>query len=67
MAVASNINEQPEFYSGTSRRRPNELSIFGFGDNCCIHLCMNWTLDEDKNKSDIGLFGFPTDPTLRKR
>ena len=67
MAAASNINEQPECYSGTSRRRPNELSIFGFGDNCCIHLCMKWTLDEDKNKSDIGLFGFPTDPTLRKR
>ena len=39
----------------------------GSEDFCCITLCKSSTLDRDHNKSGIGLFSFPSDPTIRKQ
>ena len=46
-------------YPGTSRTRPKELEVDGFGDYCCIPCCKSTTLDRYKNKSGIGMFSFP--------
>ena len=60
-------NEEREFYPGTFTSRPRELTVVGSGDFCCITLCKSSTLDRDYNKSGIGLFSFPRDPTIRKQ
>ena len=65
--MSSLDNEEREFYPGTFTSRPRELTVVGSGDFCCIPLCKSSTLDRDRNKSGIGLFSFPSDPTIRKQ
>ena len=56
--------ESNNIYPGTSESRPEELQTVGYGDFCCIPLCKNSTLDKNKSKSGIGLFSFPSDPSV---
>jgi len=55
-----------ECYPGTSRTRPQKLEIAGFGDYYCISCCKSTTLDKNKIKSGIGMFGFPSNQETRK-
>ena len=60
--------EKPtETYPNTSRGRPKQLELAGHGNFCCIPLCKNSTLDKDKNKTEIGLFSFPSEEGLRRQ
>ena len=56
-----------EFYPDSFTSRPRELTVVGGGDFCCIPLCQSSTLDRDCNKSGIGFFSFPSDPSIRKQ
>ena len=65
--MSSLDNEEREFHPGTFTSRPRELTVVGSGDFCCIPLCKSSTLGSDRNKSVIGFFSFPSDPTVRKQ
>ena len=65
--MSSLDNEKRECCPDTFTSRPRELTVVGCGDFCTIALCKSSTCDRDRNKSGIGFFSFPSDPTIRKQ
>ena len=57
-----------EYYPGTQHERPEQLTGGGRGDYCCVPECKNARYNYLHEKSQIGLFRFPTkDPSQMKR
>ena len=58
---------EKQMYPGTGRTRPEELETYGYGHSCCIPEYKSTTLGQNKIKTGIGIFSFPSNDETRKK